>query len=63
VGDEAINEDDPPLVECLRCGSTCFQIWAKWGIWYALCISCWDEYILAPKGVFALFRAPLDEVF
>jgi len=32
-------------------------------IWYALCISGWDEYILAPKGVFALFPAPLDEVF
>jgi hypothetical protein len=46
---------------CERCGCEVFKVWVKWGIWYALCASCFTEYGLYPKGHFTLIRDPGGE--
>jgi hypothetical protein len=57
----ARNGADVPLQGCERCGGETFQIWAKWGIWYAMCANCFDEYGLYPQGRFVVIREPSNE--
>lgn len=50
-----------PFQCCEGCDSTNFKIWVKWGIWYAMCSDCSNEYGLYPKGGFHLLREPAHE--
>jgi len=53
--------EDAPLQLCELCGWHKFLIWVKWGIWYAACESCGNEYGLFPKEIFRLLREPSVE--
>ncbi len=55
------NDDNPSFETCTKCGGESFHVWAKWGLWYAVCTSCMNEYGLQPKGVFVLLREPSEE--
>lgn len=54
-------QDDPLFQGCTQCGCEHFRIWGKWGIWYAVCDSCGNEYGLFPKCNFQLLREPCME--
>ena len=59
----APSDDHPDFEICKKCGSVNFHVWAKWGLWYAVCDNCMNEYGLQPKGIFVLLREPSDEEF